>query len=147
MGHYKYSYKQSNAKTNISKSSIVHLMLRLVILSTICIFLVELLFVTLLLKRVLIEIIRCIEAFCGAMACLCVYLHFSANHGAYDCVCRCCHGCCLRFCLRCIAVRFKNTNHVIGDWGQRYTVDENDENFNTLEMNYICVDGKYVICN
>lgn len=136
--HYKYSFKQSNA-VNISKSSIVHIMLRLVILSIFCIFVVELLCVTLLLKRVMnidfdshiFEIVRSIEAFCGAMACLCIWLHFNANYRVYNVCCRCCHGCCLTFCVKCVAAHFKKKNNVIGNWGYKYTVDEDDDNYNT----------------
>ena len=132
--HYEYKYKQSGA-VDVSKSSIVHVMLRLVVLSIFCIIWVELLFAMLLLKRVMnfdfdahiFEVGRSVQALCGAMACLCIWLHFNANYKVYDCCCRCCHGCCLSFCLKCVAVRFKKKSDVIGPWGK---------NKNTLEWNY-----------
>eukprot|EP01083_Nonionella_stella_P031435 86111_1 len=126
-----HEYKYMKTGSKMKETNPVHIMVRLVLLSSSCILWVELLFVTLLMRRVwtitydtnAFQVVRCIESFCAAMASMCIYLHFAANFKIYDCLCSCCHNCCLGMCVKCTCVgtgRNQNDGLELGDVDNDY---------------------------
>eukprot|EP01084_Bolivina_argentea_P222195 376154_1 len=137
-----YEYNKKDTVSNIKETSMIHIMVKLVLLSTLCICWVELLFITLNTQRFvkikydsnIFEIVRAIESFCAFMACLCIYLHFASNFRMYYCCCSCCHNCCLWMCVKCVGSRYNN-NDIVGDWNMHMTMDhEEDSMYRQMQL-------------